>query len=179
MEAQGGRIRAESDGPAWEPPTTWSSPSPIRSWQPGSGRRCTSGWSLPGRGLGVSYIVGGLSIDYAPRRVAVTWEPVELTATEDSLLDKLAVHAPGVLNESLLLRRVWGPKRVGEGGLLRDVAERLHLKLGTMPPAPGTSSPGHGWGIGWRRGKRLNELPQERADLPHRRPSVSLMKICA
>ncbi len=59
--------------------------------------------------------MAGLSIYYARRRVALDGEPVELSATENAVLYELAVHAPRVLNQGLLLQRVWGPERVGEG----------------------------------------------------------------
>ncbi len=84
---------------------------------------------LPGE-PSVSFSKEGLSIDYAQRKVALDGEPVELTATEYAVLYELAVHAPRVLNQSLLLQRVWGPERVGEGWLVRDVVKRLRRKLG-------------------------------------------------
>ena len=83
-----------------------------------------------------SYSVGGLSIDYALRRVAVDGEPVELTATEYAVLYELVVHAPRVLNHGVLLQRVWGPERVGEGWLVRDVVKRLRRKLGDAAADP-------------------------------------------
>ena len=61
---------------------------------------------------GGSYDVAGLSIKYARRRVVVSDEPVELTATENAMLFELAVHTPRVLNRNVLLQRVWGPERV-------------------------------------------------------------------
>ena len=76
-----------------------------------------------------SYAVDGLSIDFARRLVAVDGEPVTLTATEYALLYELAIHAPRVLTHSVLLQRVWGPERVGEGWLVRDVVKRLRQKL--------------------------------------------------
>ncbi len=76
------------------------------------------------------YAVGGLSIDYARRRVAVAGEPVDLTATEYAVLYQLAVHAPRVVNHQALLQRVWGPERMGEDWLLRNVAKKLRRKLG-------------------------------------------------
>ncbi len=84
---------------------------------------------LPGE-PSVSFATGGLSIDYAQRLVAVDGEPVELTATEYAVLYELAVHAPLVLSQSVLLQRVWGPERVGEGWLVRNVVKRLRRKLG-------------------------------------------------
>ena len=79
---------------------------------------------------------GGLTIDYARRRVTVAGEPVELTATEYALLYELSVHAPRVLTHAVLLQRVWGPERVGEAWLLRDVVKRLRRKLGDAASDP-------------------------------------------
>ena len=76
------------------------------------------------------YAVRGLGIDYARRRVTLAGEPVELTALEYAVLYELAVHAPRVLTHTVLLQRVWGPEKVGEPWLLRDVVSRLRRKLG-------------------------------------------------
>ena len=74
--------------------------------------------------------MGGLSTEYAQRRVAVDGEPVELTATEYALAYELAVHTPRVLSQRVLLQRVWCPERVGEGWLLRNLVKKLRRKLG-------------------------------------------------
>ncbi len=76
------------------------------------------------------YTASGLGIDYALRRVTVAGEPVELTATEYAVLYELAVHAPRVLTHAVLLQRVWGPERVGEPWLVRDLVRKLRRKLG-------------------------------------------------
>ena len=76
------------------------------------------------------YATGVLSIDYAERLVTVAGDPLDLTATEYSVLYELAVHAPRVLTHSMLLQRVWGPERVGEPWLVRDVVKRLRRKMG-------------------------------------------------
>ena len=65
-----------------------------------------------------------LDVDPAQRRVTVDGAPVELTATEYAVLCELAVHAPRVLR-----RRGWGPARVGETWLVRNVGRRLQHKL--------------------------------------------------
>ena len=83
-----------------------------------------------------SYAAGGLSIEYAQRRVTVEGELVELTATEYAVLYELAAHAPRVLNHDVLLQRVWGPERVGESWLVRDVVKRLRRKLGDSAGSP-------------------------------------------
>ena len=82
------------------------------------------------------YQAGELSIDYAQRRAAVAGEPVELTATEYAVLYELAAHAPRVLTHNMLLHRVWGPERVGEPWLVRDVIKRLRRKLGDSAESP-------------------------------------------
>ena len=76
------------------------------------------------------YAVDGLSIDYALRRVTVDGAPVELTATEYAVLYELSVHAPRTLTHAVLLQRVWGPERVGEAWLVRNVVKLLRRKLG-------------------------------------------------
>ena len=85
---------------------------------------------VQGEPPGGSYAVGELSIDYAQRRVALSGEPVELTATEYAVLYQLAAQAPKVLTHGLLLSRVWGPERATEGWLLRNVVKKLRRKLG-------------------------------------------------
>ena len=82
------------------------------------------------------YEAAGLSIDFAQRRAAVDGKPVELTATEYNILHELAAHAPRVMTHSALLHRVWGPERVGEPWLVRDVIKRLRRKLGDSANNP-------------------------------------------
>ena len=82
------------------------------------------------------YAVGELSIDYAQRKAALDGEPVDLTGTEYAVLYQLALQAPNVLTHGLLLRRVWGPERVGEGWLLRNVVKNLRRKLGDDATGP-------------------------------------------
>ena len=82
------------------------------------------------------YTAGDLEIDYAQRRVKLAGEPVELTATEYALVYELAVHSPRVLTHPVLLQRVWGPERVGEPWLVRDVVKRLRRKLRDSASSP-------------------------------------------
>ena len=82
------------------------------------------------------FAVADLSIDFAERRVSVAGEPVNLTATEYAVLYELAVNAPRVLTHSVLLQRVWGPERVGEAWLVRDVVKRVRHKLGDSAGSP-------------------------------------------
>ncbi len=76
------------------------------------------------------YSASDLSIDYAERRVILHGRPVELTATEYAVLYELSVNGRRVLTHNVLLQRVWGPERVGEPWLVRDVVKRLRRKLG-------------------------------------------------
>ena len=91
---------------------------------------------FPGEPPGGSFDLGGLSIDYTRRAVSVAGEPVELTATDYVLLYEVAVHAPRVLNQRVLLQRVWVPERIGEGGLVRNVVKWLRRKLGDSADNP-------------------------------------------
>ena len=82
------------------------------------------------------YAAGGLDIDYAVRRVTVDGEPVDLTATEYAVLYELSVHAPRTMTHAVLLQRVWGPERVGEAWLVRNVVKLLRRKLGDNADDP-------------------------------------------
>ncbi len=78
------------------------------------------------------------------------------TATEYAVLYQLAAQAPNVLTLSLLLKREWGPERVGEGWLLRNVVKVLRHKLGATPRTLGIYSPYRGSGTEcWRGGTEL------------------------
>ncbi len=76
------------------------------------------------------YLTRELRIDYASRRVTVARRQVTLTPIEYSLLFELSVNAERVLSHNHLLHRVWGPYRIGEPWLVRDVVKRLRQKLG-------------------------------------------------
>ncbi len=82
------------------------------------------------------FAVEDLGIEFAERRVSVAGETVNLTATEYAVLYELAVNAPRVLTHSVLLQRVWGPERVGEAWLVRDVVKRVRQKLGDSAGSP-------------------------------------------
>ncbi len=49
---------------------------------------------------------------------------------EYAVLYELTVHAPRTLTHAVLLQRVWGPEKVGEPWLVRDMVRRLRGKLG-------------------------------------------------
>ncbi len=79
---------------------------------------------------------GELAIDYAQRRVRLAGRAVELTPTEYDLLYELSVRAGRVLTHDHLLQRVWGPERMGEPWLVREVVKRLRGKLGDAADHP-------------------------------------------
>ena len=76
------------------------------------------------------YLTRELRLDYASRRVTVAGRQVALTPIEYSLLFELSVNVERVLSHNHLLHRVWGPYRIGEPWLVRDVVKRLWQKLG-------------------------------------------------
>ena len=80
--------------------------------------------------------VGELAIDYAQRRVRLAGRTVELTPTEYGLLYELSVQAGRVLTHNHLLQRIWGPERMGEPWLVREVVKRLRGKLGDAANRP-------------------------------------------
>ena len=85
-------------------------------------------------GLGLAgqpppYALGDLGIDYAERRVTLGGSPVELTATEYSVLYELSAHAGAALTHEQLLLRVWGMDHSGDTGLVRTIIRRLRAKL--------------------------------------------------
>ncbi len=82
------------------------------------------------------YELGDLTIDYAGRRVWLTGSPVALTPTEYRLLYELSIHAGRVMTHDHLLQRIWGPERMGEPWLVREVVKRLRGKLGDVAADP-------------------------------------------
>lgn len=82
------------------------------------------------------YQLEDLSIGYATRRVRLEGRTVELTPTEYGLLYELSVHAGRVLTHDHRLQRVWGPERIGERCLVREVVKRLRGKLGDTARSP-------------------------------------------
>ncbi|MCY4558636.1 MAG: response regulator transcription factor, partial [Chloroflexi bacterium] len=77
-----------------------------------------------------------LSIDYATRRVWLAGRAVELTPTEYGLLYELSIHAGRVMTHDHLLVRIWGPERMGEPWLVREVVKRLRGKLSDAAADP-------------------------------------------
>ena len=76
------------------------------------------------------YVLSDLTIDYTERLVTLAGRPVQMTATEYQLLLELSVDAGQVLTHDQLLRRVWGPKKLGDLRALRAHVRRIRVKLG-------------------------------------------------
>ena len=75
------------------------------------------------------YVLGGLVIDYALRRVSVDGEPVPLTAMEYRMLAELSVNAGRVLTYGHLLERVWREKPDADMSPMRTMMAKLRAKL--------------------------------------------------
>ena len=112
------------------------------------------------------YDTGGLTIDYAQRRVTLAGHPVELTATEYALLYELSVHAGRVLTHDQLLRRIWGPERTGEPWQVREVVKRLRRKLGddAQDPTYIFTVPRVGYRMAKEEEEQQGEGPQQYLD---------------
>ncbi len=76
------------------------------------------------------YLLGGLAIDYAERRVTVGGRPVQLTSTEYRLLSNLSINAGRVMTHDQLLSQVWGPGYSGDSQPVRTFVKNLRNKLG-------------------------------------------------
>ena len=110
-----------------------------------------------------SFALGDLSFDYARCGVTLTGEPADLTATEYAVLYQLAVQALRVLTHGLMIQRLWGPERVGEGWLLRNVVKVLRRKLGedTASPRYTITEPRAGYRIASEEGDTLDQTDSD------------------
>ena len=82
------------------------------------------------------YVLGGLAIDYAERRVTVGGRAAQLTPIEYALLVELSVEAGRVVPHDRLLRRVWDPGKPGNMRVLRTHLMRLRRKPGEDAGSP-------------------------------------------
>jgi len=83
-----------------------------------------------------SFASGDLEINFAMRRVTVGGREVELTPTEYSLLQHLAVNVDRVLTHNMILQNVWGNEYNSEKEYLRVFVGRLRKKLELDPKNP-------------------------------------------
>ena len=76
------------------------------------------------------YVLGGLVIDYALRRVSLDGLPVQLTTMEYRTLAELSANAGRVLTYQHLLERVWREKADADMSPMRTMVAKLRTKLG-------------------------------------------------
>ena len=76
------------------------------------------------------YVVGGLMVNFAERRVTLVGRPIRLTDMEYRVLAELAASPGRVVNHPDLLLRVWGPAHAGGSGSVRTIVKNLRDKLG-------------------------------------------------
>jgi len=77
-----------------------------------------------------SFVVDGLEINFAERRVTLRGQEISLSATEYKLIYELATHAGQVLTYDQILQRVWGEEYHGETEIVRSFVRNLRRKLG-------------------------------------------------
>ena len=111
-------------------------------------RRSTSGGAS---GSSKTFQLGDVLINFDERTVYVSGQPIQLTATEYSLLTELSNSAGKVLIQDRLLHRIWGPEYLGEPQLLRSYIKSLRKKLGDNARNPRYIFTEHG--IGYRMAK--------------------------
>ena len=95
--------------------------------------RRTAGYAQPPE---QPYASGDLQIDFARRRVTVAGEPLRLTNTEYHLLEVLARNAGHIVENDVLLQRVWGYERGDESESLKVLIYRLRQKIEPDPANP-------------------------------------------
>ena len=96
------------------------------------------------------FVLGGLTIDYAGRRVTVGGRPVTLTVTEYRLLVELSIYAGRILTHEHLLQGIWRNKSVNDNRPLRSAVKSLRRKLGDDASNPTYifTTPGVGYRMG-------------------------------
>lgn len=82
------------------------------------------------------YVSGDLRIDFDQRRVTLRGEPVPVTSTEFQLLAVLAQNAGRIVENDVLLQRVWGYERGEEAESLKVYIYRLRQKIEPDPAHP-------------------------------------------
>lgn len=79
---------------------------------------------------------GGLTVDFATRRVTRDGELIPLTPTEFKLLTVLMRRAGEVISAEELVREVWGPQYANEIGFVRRYVWHLRQKVEKDPENP-------------------------------------------
>jgi len=83
-----------------------------------------------------TFVIGGLKVDLAVRRVFIQEKEIHLTPIEYKLLTTLVRHAGKVLTHHFLLREVWGPHHQQETHYLRVFMASLRRKIETDSAQP-------------------------------------------
>ena len=82
------------------------------------------------------FALGDLAIDYGRRRVTISGEAVDLTATEYELLRELSLAAGRPVTHETLLRRLWPDRKDVRPNLVRNFMRNLRRKLGDEAANP-------------------------------------------
>ncbi len=82
------------------------------------------------------FVLDDLRIEWGPHRVTMLGASVRLTSTEYRLLEVLAHNAGRVVENGVLLARVWGHDAQDETDYLKTYVHRLRMKLGDDPSQP-------------------------------------------
>jgi two-component system KDP operon response regulator KdpE len=91
---------------------------------------------LQQQGLGPSFKLGDLGIDFLARKVTVTGNEVKLSKREFDLLRLLAEHAGKVMTHRQILSALWGEAHHDDVEYLRVYVRQLRAKLGDDPADP-------------------------------------------
>ena len=91
---------------------------------------------LQQQGLGPSFRLRDLAIDFLARKVAVADAEVKLSKREFDLLRLLAEHAGKVMTHRQILTAVWGEAHRDDVEYLRVYVRQLRAKLGDDPADP-------------------------------------------
>jgi two-component system KDP operon response regulator KdpE len=83
-----------------------------------------------------TFTSGDLVINFNQRKVTVAGKEVNLTWTEYSLLEELALNAGKVVKYDQLLNNVWGPEYMDEREYVHVAVRRLRVKI-----EPGADNP--------------------------------------
>ena len=79
------------------------------------------------------FVLGGLAVYFADRRVTLAGEPVPLTYIQYRLVAELAAHAGWVLTYEHLLQQVWGAPGDGDVRPIRTALSKIRRPLGDDP----------------------------------------------
>ena len=82
-----------------------------------------------------SFSAGGLSINYARRKISVNGADIHLTPIEYKLMALLSRHAGMVLTHDFILREIWGPF-TSDSQLLRVNMANIRRKIEPNPADP-------------------------------------------